>query len=61
MVDVGMRQNDVVNFRGIHTKIAVHGIGFKPFTLINPAVKQYLFPGFGGNQVPASGYLPGSA
>ena len=57
MINVGMRKDNVVDFCRIKTQVAVQRIGFQTFALVDSAIEQYLFSGFGGNQVLAAGYL----
>ena len=38
MVDVGVRQQDVVNLFRIEAEVAVHAVGFQPFSLVHSAV-----------------------
>lgn len=57
MINVGMRKDNVVYFCRIKTQIAVQRIGFEALALVDSAIEQYLFSGFGGNQVLAAGHL----
>lgn len=61
MVNVTMRQYNVVNLHGVNTGVAVHRIGLHAFTLINAAIEEDLLTGGSGNQMLASGNFAGGA
>ena len=60
MVDMCMGKNKIVNFRGVKSQVAVHGVGLKSLALIHATVEQYFQSTFGGKQMFAAGNLAGS-
>ncbi len=61
VVDVCMRQEDMVDFNRVKTEIAVHTIGFQPFALEHATVEQYFLPVFSSDEMFAPGNFAGGA
>jgi len=56
-----MAEDKIVNFSGIEAQIAVHGIGFQPFSLEHSAIKQNLYPFVCYDEMLTAGHLAGSS
>jgi hypothetical protein len=56
-----MRQEDMVDFSRVKTEIAVHSIGFQPFTLEHATVEQEVLPVFCSDEMFAPGNFTGGA
>ena len=59
VVDVSVGKNEVVDFGGVESEVAVHSIGFEAFALVHAAVEQYFQSFFCCNEVLAAGYFFG--
>ena len=57
MVDMGMRENQVVDFLGVESKVAVHGVGLKTLALVHTTVEQYFQTFLGRDEVFATCHL----
>ena len=51
MVDVGVGEDDVVDFLGVDHDVAVHGIGFETLALEHAAVQEDFLAVVGGDEV----------
>jgi len=59
MVNVGVRQDDMVNFGRLYARIPVFFVGGKALALKTATVEQDLLAGISSNQVFASGNFAG--
>ena len=59
VVDVGVREQDVVDVFRIESEVAVHAVGFQTFPLVHSAVQQYFGSFYGGQEEFAAGHFGG--
>ncbi len=61
MVNMGMRENDAIEFGGIEAQIAVRCIGLHSFSLVHTTIEEDRMSGIGSNQMFATRYFAGGS
>ena len=60
VVDMGVGEDEVIDFGGVETKVAVHGVGFETFALIHSTVEQDFQALLCGDEVFAASHFASS-